>query len=120
MTQAVDQVRAILESGDFSPLIGRFEDQHIECKGQPYRLESEEQKLELAKDVSALANADGGLILIGVAATRDPAHGQDQITAVRPFELARFDQDRYQKVIGDWLWPPGHHSNRVHCGSSPD
>ncbi|MBI2357966.1 MAG: hypothetical protein HYV04_03505, partial [Deltaproteobacteria bacterium] len=50
MTQAIDEVRAILESGDFSPLIGRFEDQRIECKGQPYRLESEEQKLELAKD----------------------------------------------------------------------
>ncbi|MBI2360557.1 MAG: ATP-binding protein [Deltaproteobacteria bacterium] len=106
MSQAIDELRVILGSGDFSPLIGRFEDQRIECKGQPYRLESEEQKLELAKDVSALANTDGGLVLIGVATTRDSAHGQDRITAVRPFELARFDQDRYQKVIGDWLWPP--------------
>jgi len=54
--QTIDEVRAILESGDFFPLVGRFEDQHIECKRQPYRLESEDQKLELAKDVSALAN----------------------------------------------------------------
>lgn len=87
-------------------LVGQFETALLECKRQPYRLDSDEQKLELAKDIAGLANAKGGLILIGFATRKNATHGQDQIHRSRPFPLKAFDPDQYQQVIQSWLWPP--------------
>ncbi|NOT96228.1 MAG: ATP-binding protein, partial [Nitrospira sp.] len=63
---SLEDVQQILESGEFDSLIGTQEDDHLECKGEPYQLDINHAKLEFAKDVSALANAKGGIILIGV------------------------------------------------------
>lgn len=73
-----DHVRFILKSGHFNELIGTVEDEHLECKAAPYQLQSEHQKQELAKDVAGLANAGGGIILIGVRTERDPTHFGDE------------------------------------------
>jgi predicted HTH transcriptional regulator len=54
-----DQALAILANGDFDQLIGAPESLEVEFKSEPYRVEQESQKFELAKDVSALANAAG-------------------------------------------------------------
>src|SRR5438067_1534205 len=54
---------AILESGEFDQLIGRPETPEVEFKGEPYQLDRETQRFELAKDVSAMANAAGGVII---------------------------------------------------------
>jgi hypothetical protein len=53
-----DQALAILANGDFDQLIGAPESLEVEFKSEPY-VEQESQKFELAKDVSALANAAG-------------------------------------------------------------
>lgn len=79
------QIVTILKSGDFDELVGTVEDDHFECKAEPYRIEDEHQKFELAKDVSALANAQGGIILIGVQTERDSTRATDVISKVRPF-----------------------------------
>jgi hypothetical protein len=57
---SVAAILDILRSGNFDPLVGTIEDARIEAKGEPYQLSgNERQKQELAKDVSALANAGG-------------------------------------------------------------
>jgi predicted HTH transcriptional regulator len=66
-------------SGDFNQFIDAPEGLEIEFKGEPYRLEQDSQKFELAKDVSALANAAGGLIVIGARTQRD-----DQVAVDEP------------------------------------
>ena len=38
----------------------------LDFKMCPYQLEQDRQRFELAKDVSAMANAEGGVILIGI------------------------------------------------------
>ncbi len=106
MSSELDRVRSILDSGDFDRLEGEFESEYLECKRQPYRLENDEQKLELAKDVAGLANAQGGIILIGCSTVKDPKHGEDRIERVRPFSRDMCDITRYEQVISDWLWPP--------------
>ena len=60
-----DDIIRFLQDGQFDALIGRAEDAFLEFKGSPYQLAVNEQRQELAKDVSALANANGGIILIG-------------------------------------------------------
>jgi hypothetical protein len=106
MPHSKDEIIDLLRTGNFDALIGEFESDWLECKRQPYAIDSDEQKLELAKDVASLANANGGLLLIGLSTTKSPTHGMDQIDRARPFPITMFDPTRYGQVLADWLWPP--------------
>lgn len=102
----IDSVRLALDNCDFSDLIGEFENDWLECKGQPYDLNREDQKLELAKDVSGLANAGGGLLILGYSTKSSVINGEDQIHEVRAFPEDRFLQKQYESVITTWIYPP--------------
>ncbi len=67
---------------DPSGLIGQPEAVWLEFKTSPYQLSDERQKFELAKDVSAMANADGGVILMGVETQKDERRQEDVATAI--------------------------------------
>jgi hypothetical protein len=99
------EVASILQSGDFIRLFGVLEDDHLECKSAPYSLDQEREKMELAKDVSALANADGGIILIGVQTEQEPLHPGDIIRRVGCFTQGRIDFSQYRNVLSDWVLP---------------
>ncbi|MEP7012316.1 MAG: hypothetical protein ABJC13_18490 [Acidobacteriota bacterium] len=101
----LDQLQDILGSGRFSLLVGEFESECLECKGQPYRLETDEQKLELSRDVTGMANSKGGIILIGCATEKDSTHGADRIDRIRPFPRSMADITRLDQVLSDWVWP---------------
>ena len=57
------QLREIVQSGDFESLLGEIESAEFECKAQPYALETDSGKRELAKDISSFANAIGGYVI---------------------------------------------------------
>jgi hypothetical protein len=99
------EIDAILQSGDFTRLFGAFEDDHLECKSAPYNLDQEREKMELAKDVSALANTDGGIILLGVQTEQEPTYQGDIIRRVGCFAQQRIDFGQYERVISDWVLP---------------
>src|SRR6266852_9162385 len=92
---AIAEVVAILQSGDFNRLFGGLEDEHLECKSAPYNLDQEREKMELAKDVSALANVDGGIILLGAQTEREPTYQGDIIRRVGCFAQDRVDLGEY-------------------------
>jgi hypothetical protein len=106
MSNSKDEILEMLRVGNLDALIGEFENEWLECKRQPYGLESDIHKMELAKDVAGLANARGGLILIGFSTTRSATHGMDQIDGATPFPINMFDPTRYNNILADWLWPP--------------
>lgn len=99
-------IKDALDSGRFNDLIGEFENEWLECKGQPYDLAREDQKLELAKDITGLANASGGVLLLGYSTKRSDIHGEDQIYEVRAFPEDRFRQSQYESVLTTWIYPP--------------
>jgi hypothetical protein len=68
------------------------ETEHLEFKAEPYRLEHELQKQELAKDVSGLANARGGAILIGFKGCYPKS-----AISVRPGEEGARSSDRWPR-----------------------
>ena len=106
MDLTLDYLRAIVDTKQFEKLIGTVENECFDCKSQPYRLaQSETAKRELAKDVSAFANAQGGYIFIGLRTERSATHFGDEVKDVRPFERRLLDPDRYYKVIADWVFP---------------
>jgi len=100
-----NQIITILKSGDFDELIGAVEDDQFECKGEPYHLEDDHQKFELAKDVSALANAQGGIILIGAQTEPDPTRATDVIKKIRPFGNTLVNVSQYEEVLKTWIYP---------------
>jgi hypothetical protein len=95
-----------LASGEFDRLIGTEEDVWIDFKEQPYRLDRQAQKLELAKDVSGFANAQGGYIVIGVKAEASIDTRRERATAIRPVPLNLLDADRIRKVVRQLVHPP--------------
>jgi hypothetical protein len=100
-----EQVLEVLSKGDFKALVGEFEGEWLECKRSPYVLTHEGQRAELAKDVSALANAKGGLLIIGVSTAKDQSHGRDVIDDVTPILLEQFDEVQYRDLIAAWTLP---------------
>jgi hypothetical protein len=108
-TYRIDEIVEILKSGRFDPLRGLAEDVQIEAKGEPYQLlGSDRQKQELAKDVSALANSCGGIVLIGFRTTKSSLTSVEEIECCRPFEASLFAAEQYRNVLQDWIHPSIH------------
>lgn len=94
-----------LRSGRPAMLVGQAETSWMEVKQSPYCLDDQRQKLELAKDVAAFANASsGGLIVVGLQ-TRQ-VEGQDVIHRVRLFDLDEIDIHRYRQILNQYVFPP--------------
>lgn len=107
--RSVEEIIRILKTGEFDALIGSVEDAFLEVKGSPYQLSaSDSYRQELAKDVSALANANGGIILIGFRTAKDAVTAAEHIESCRPFYLTLIDTDQYRKTLQDWIYPPIH------------
>lgn len=101
----ISETKAILKSGEFEKFVGKVEDQHFECKGAPYRLENNSQKQELAKDVAGFANADGGVIAIGLQTDKLPTSFGDKVSKVRPFPSNLLSPRQYRDILRAWLYP---------------
>ena len=97
-----------LEAGDFAALIGLMEGDWLDAKETPYILETQKQKLELAKDVTAMANAGGGLIVIGYDCEKQPTTAGEQIVEVKPFSLSLVDPDKWNQILANLVHPPPH------------
>lgn len=100
-----DEARAILRSGNFAGLIGVIETDQLEAKSEPYP-DTNLGHFELAKDVSALANARGGIIIIGVRTERFPERQADEITEVRLVPRGLINVEQYLALIRGWIHPP--------------
>lgn len=97
---------AALQSSDWSRLPGTAEGDQIDFKAAPYELGQDRHKWELAKDVAAFANKNGGAIVIGVETQRHAHDVVDAATSVRPVAKATVGPDQYRSVIGSWVHPP--------------
>ncbi len=102
---ALDECRRLIDTKNWDAFIGCVESAHLEFKGEPYRLDSDSQKQELAKDVSALANADGGLILIGFKTTKDMNVFGDYVAELRPIPNGMFNPEQCRDIIDNWIYP---------------
>lgn len=93
----------LLRTGHHDALINQPEHDWLDAKSRLYELNHEVGKFHLACDVAAFANAQGGLIVIGLPITK--RHGEDIIGRARPLPLADFSKVRYRHVLRSWLYP---------------
>lgn len=97
---AHDAIRQVIESGDFSQFLGRAEDAFLEVKGPaPYDLGLPSGRYELAKDVSAFANAEGGYLLIGLEGKKDEGARIDEIHSLQLLPVTDFNAPQYEGLL---------------------
>jgi hypothetical protein len=101
----LDQIKKILESGDFDQFVGVVEGNFFDGKKEPYRLSDGREKLELAKDVSSFANAEGGAIVIGAVTKKDDVIAAEIVTGIHPFPRALVVVSDYLNVLNTWIFP---------------
>jgi hypothetical protein len=101
----MNEIRTILKEARFSDLLGIAESYNFECKSQPYDLQQPKQQHELAKDVSALANSEGGLIIVGLKTKKDLTQRLDIVDKIRPFDKSLFNQEKLLSTIEQFVFP---------------
>lgn len=99
------QVIKLLEEGDAHELIGALETVAVEFKRNPYRVDTNGQKQELAKDVCGLANADGGVIVIGFKTVRSESRATDVVSELNAFSRDLLDEQQLNDVMSSWIFP---------------
>jgi hypothetical protein len=99
-----DAVVNVIEAGFPAGLIGAKEDEWLEAKSQPWDLDTEYGKIELAQDVARLANAAGGVIVVG--ATTRKVDGEETVTRVGGIRPDRFSPHRARMTIDARVYPP--------------
>src|SRR5262249_763387 len=102
----VEEVTDILSKGTFGEFISTVEHIQFECKNGLYDLKATTSKIELAKDVSALANSKGGYLLIGPATAKNPLHQGDEVVSVSEFASSTFHPDTYRDILNAFIYPP--------------
>ena len=103
---SLESVKAILENHAYDSLIGLEEDTWLEAKGRnPYDFTNPHGQYELGKDVSAFANADGGILIVSLTTTPLPAAKTEQITSHDLCTKEEFPIEQYEGFIRLHIYP---------------
>jgi predicted HTH transcriptional regulator len=102
----VEEVTGILSRGTFAELISTVEHVQFECKNGLYDTKTGKGKIELAKDIAALANSSGGYLLIGPATKKNPLHQGDEVISISEFASSVFHPDTYRDILSAFIYPP--------------
>jgi len=109
-TQPIDlyaAVRDVLLSGDLERFKGMREGPYFEAKGKvPDDLATPDGRHELAKDVSAFADADGGHIVIGLTTQRVPDEKTDEVETLDLVPNGESLIGPIQGVLKQYVYPP--------------
>src|SRR5215207_7844704 len=95
---SIGELFGALGAGDVNALIDTPEAEWVEFKSSPYRLNENDAKLELAKDVAGMANAGGGAIVVGCATAKDASTGRDVAKHIRRVPCGMVDFDQHVKA----------------------
>jgi hypothetical protein len=102
---SVEDILAVLDAGDDGALRGVYESATLDFKGA-YHFGDDRERWEFGKDVAAMANGDGGVIVVGVHTEPDPAQDEERATAVKPFRHELFDTTRAARFLDTDVYPP--------------
>jgi len=100
------QILEILKSRVFERFKGVCEGSVFEAKGKvPYDLNSAEGRYELAKDVTAFANSEGGHIVVGLQHRRLPNENTDEVHDLDLLPQITFPATQIGGVLKEYVHP---------------
>lgn len=94
-----------LARADYEPVIATPEAHWVDFKRGPYTLDTPRGQWELAKDVAAMAEARGGLIVIGYATERHVAEWIEVASEHHPVPKRLVDPQRYRDIVAERVYP---------------
>jgi hypothetical protein len=104
LIKSIEGVQLALRLGRPELLVGAIESSWLEAKSYDYhRLSSGVEKIKLAQDVARFANADGGLLVLGLKTSL--SNGIDTISRVTPLPLPERSSSQYRKTIDAHVYP---------------
>jgi hypothetical protein len=104
LVKSSEGVQLALRLGHPDVLIGTPESSWLEVKSYDYRrLSSSVEKIKLAQDVARFANANGGLLVLGLRTSS--SKGVDTITKVTALPLPARSYSDYRKAIDAHVYP---------------
>lgn len=102
----ISTVQNILDEKDLNDFIGIKEDFCFEAKGcTPYNFDNANDRYELAKDISAFANSQGGFLVIGLKTEQLIEENTDKISELDLLDEATFNISSYQGIIKENIYP---------------
>jgi len=103
---SLEIIRRALQDRHFEPLVGLDEANWFEAKqSAAYNLGTPSGRYELAKDVCAFANSDGGFLLIGLNTERLIEQNTDRVVSLDLCAHANFDPAQYEGIIREYVHP---------------
>lgn len=97
----IDEIQHILHLRELNSFIGLREDLHFDAKSIAYDLGTSVGRWDLAKDASAMANAEGGFIIVGLNSEPIPEEQTDRVTQVALLPQANFNVPQIEGVLTD-------------------
>jgi hypothetical protein len=91
-------------AGHAPAVVGQPESRWLDAKKQLWDLRAPKGKAEAAKDVSAMANAQGGMILIPARTT--VVSGREVISDIGDMPIELIDVTQIRDVLNHWVFPP--------------
>lgn len=109
----IEEIKDILERGSFDEFMNKIEGCCFEAKQQkPYIIASENNnerfsaRVELAGDIAAMANTEGGYIVCGLSTEKEKGLQTDRVTGINVFEsMVFYSQQELQEVIKTHIYP---------------
>ncbi len=99
-------VLKVLASGSWAKLEGVAEDGRIDFKSEPYKLDAEHGKYELAKDVAAFASGhERAVIVLGVQTEKPPDSPFEIAKRARGMPRQLINEKQYRDVIRSHVYP---------------
>jgi hypothetical protein len=100
---SVDEAREAVATGQLDRFTGTRECGWLDAKKEPYKLGNPASDIELLKDVAALANAVGGILLIGFDTLQ--RHGREVVGELHPVPVGSVNPERYRKLLRERVFP---------------
>jgi len=92
-----------LRSAGLDAVLGLRECVWLDAKEKPYKLGHPAQDAELCKDTAALANARGGVLLIGYGTARN--RGREVLARLAPVPVESVNVEQYRMILRSRVYP---------------
>ena len=101
-----EEIQEILKSGNFGAFVDLRESQWFDAKGRnPYDLDQPVGRYELAKDVCAFCNADGGYLVIGLQHEPILEEDTERVSGMELFGAGELNLATYRGVVREYVYP---------------
>src|SRR2546426_10290931 len=102
----IEKIKTILDSRTFDELVGLKEASWFDAKSKPaYDFSTAAGRVELAKDVSGFANAQGGYLIMGLHTKVLVEESTEVVSNLGLLSKADFDVSKFQGLIREHVYP---------------